>query len=283
MFPLKNRSMKKNVSILRRVLLTGAMCAGLLAAQAANAAPAAQNAQVAHAESFTMTPLTQATTVESQQMGQTLGKPLQFGGTQQLNNDNFNFVIANPNTVDPKKFLFEINPGQSARDSVLVKNNCDVPLKFNLYGADETRSAQGSFALKTKSEPAMTVGKWINFDEKEFTLAPGETKRAYFSVNIPAGTPEATYSGGVAAEKTSADTKNPNVIIAVRIGIRVDVKVTSNPQPIQKKYTEVTSNPLFQAYFLASLALFIGSAILLGWTYLKGKKHRIQKGHKRRK
>lgn len=251
--------MKKHPFVLTSFVLAGAIFVPLAA-------------QMAHAESFTLTqPLSRTTNSQqsasgSQQTGKTLGN------TQQINNDNFNFVIANPNTIDPKKFIFEVKPGQTARDSVLVKNSSGVPLKFNLYGADETRSAQGSFAIKTKNEEAKTIGKWITFDEKEFTLAAGETKKVNFTLSVAEGTPEGTYSGGLAAEKTSADTKNPNVIIAVRIGLRVDVKVTSNPQPVPKKYSGIAENPLFQVYFLASAALFIGSAVLLGWTYLKNKK-----------
>lgn len=200
---------------------------------------------------------------------------------QQPDTDSFNFVIANPNTVDPKRFIFEIKPGASATDSVILKNSAEVPLHFSLYGADATQTNQGSFALKTKDEPRAEVGKWISFDQGEITLQPGQVQQVGFTVSVPAGTPEGSYSGGLAAEKVSASTSNPNILIAVRIGLRLDVKVTSNPQPVTKKYTSVTDNPFFKVYFWASIGLFLVFAAMLVWSLFGGngggkkpKKHR---------
>ena len=197
-------------------------------------------------------------------------------GEKKPNDDKFNFIIANPNTTEPKKFIFELKPGQKSEDYVFVKNASDVPLKFTLYGADETRSNQGSFALKTKNQPAEYVGKWIKFDDKELILQPGEIKKERFTVEIPQDAQEGAYSGGVSAEKSKADAMNPNVTIAVRIGIRVDVKVTAEPHPAAKKYADTMTNPWMQAYFWGSLALFIGSTGSLAYAYIKGrnpKKH----------
>lgn len=188
-----------------------------------------------------------------------------------VNQDKFNFVIANPNNIDPKRFIFELKPGTQNSDFVYVKNAADVPLKFSLYGTDGTKTATGTFALKTKNETQENVGKWTTFDEPEFTLQPGEIRKEKFTIAIPTNAPEGSYSGGLAAEKSKADLNNPNVIIAVRIGIRVDVKVTANPQTITKKYPDVGGNPFFQAYFWASLGLFVLSAGALGWSYYKEK------------
>ena len=188
--------------------------------------------------------------------------------TAMTNDDSFNFVIANPNTVDPKKFLFELKPGDKTSDYVYIKNNASIPLHFNLYGVDGTKTTQGSFALKTKNETQTNLGKWITFDNAEVDVQPGETKKEKFTVNIPPETPQETYSGGVAAEKVKADNNNPNILIAVRIGLRVDVKVTKNPQPIAKKYNDITDNSWFQGYFWLSVVAFVISAGLLGWSYL---------------
>jgi len=191
---------------------------------------------------------------------------------QVQNNDAFNFVIANPNTTDPKKFIFETKPGEQNSDYVYVKNASSVPLHFSLYAVDETKTAQGTFALKTKGETKKAVGSWINFENPEIDLQPGETKKEKFTLNVPSDTPEGTYSGGIAAEKVKPDTKNPNILIAVRIGLRVDVKVTANPQPVTKQYTDVTDNSWFQTYFWISLGAFIVSVALLGWSYVGTKK-----------
>lgn len=190
----------------------------------------------------------------------------------QPNEDRFNFFIANPNTVEPKKFMFELKPGETGSDYAIVKNVSDVPLKFSLYGSDGTRTAQGSFALETKSEESQEVGKWITFDDKELTLNPGEYRKVKFHVQVPADAAEGTYSGGVSAEKTRPDAQNPNVTIAVRISLRVDVKVTVAPHPVAKKYADLGENPFYQVYFWASLGLFVVSAGALGWSFYSDRK-----------
>lgn len=247
------------------LITVGFFCTGLFAARAA--LPAGQTTQ--------------------QVMPQSVGAV--SGMTQaekMMNDDTFNFTIANPNTVEPKRFIFEIKPGEKAEDYVFVKNASDVPLKFVLYGSDGTRTAQGSFAVETDEQSADEVGKWITFEEKELMLQPGEGKKVKFRVEVPVGTPEGTYSGGVSAEKSKADTNNANIIIAVRIALRVDVKVTGDPQPVEKKYAYVDENPFFQVYFWASLGLFVLSAGALGWSYFKEKpstargKHKTNHRHK---
>jgi hypothetical protein len=206
--------------------------------------------------------------------------PLRIGTQQVLNRDSFNFVFANPYTIDPKRFIFELKPGEKAEDYALVKNASDIPLKFSLYGADGTKTAQVSFALKTKAQEGSEVGKWITFDQQEMVLQPGEGQRIKFSVEIPSGTAYGTYSGGVAAEKTRPDIQNTNIIIAVRIGLRVDVKVTSDPKPVPKQFAEPTTvKPFFQGYFWASLILFLLSAGALAWSYFSEKKPQHHDGH----
>lgn len=197
-----------------------------------------------------------------------------------MNDDAFNFTIANPNTVEPNRFIFEIKPGGKAEDYVYVKNASQVPLKFVLYGSDGTRTAQGSFAVETDEQSADEVGKWITFEQKELMLQPGEIKKIKFRVEVPAGTAAGTYSGGVSAEKSKPDTNNANITIAVRIALRVDVKVTEEPQPVAKKYAYVDENPFFQIYFWASLGLFVLSAGALGWSYLKENRPKAPKKHK---
>lgn len=228
-------------------IAVGFFCSGLFAAQAATT------------QQVLPTPQDAAT----QQVQPTLAR---------TNEDSFNFVIANPNTIDPKRFIFELKPGGKTDDYVYVKNASDVPLKFNLYGSDGTQSNKGSFALKTKTEPKGNVGKWITFDEPELTLLPGETQKIKFTIAIPSDAKEGSYSGGISAEKSRPDAGNPNIIIAVRIALRVDVKVTSTPQPIEKKYADIGGNPFFQAYFWASLGLFVVSAGALGWSYYSNRK-----------
>lgn len=199
------------------------------------------------------------------------------GKVDKPNEDQFSFTIANPNQTDPQKFRFELKPGESAQDYGYVKNLSDIDLSINLYGADETTTNEGGFSLKTKDQGQNQVGSWITFEEKNFTLKPQEIKKVKFTINVPPNIALGEYHGGVAAEKTKPDSHNPNITIAVRIGLRVDVKVTPAPQPIPKQYAE-KENPVAAQWLLwISLTLFLGSGSLMIW-----ERHKSKPTHRRR-
>lgn len=198
-------------------------------------------------------------------------------GLLPANEDQFSFTIANPNRTDPQKFLFELKPGESAQEYGYIKNLSAIDLAINLYGADETTTNEGSFSLKSKDQPQNQVGTWITFEEKNVVLKPQEVKRVKFTLSVPKNTPLGEYHGGVAAEKTKPDSQNPNITIAVRIGLRVDVKVTDTPQPIAKQYGETEKTTGAQWLFWISLVLFLGSGSLMIWQWYGSKST-----HKRR-
>lgn len=194
---------------------------------------------------------------------------------QKINDDNFAFGVAYPNSIQPKQFIYELRPGEVVSDYVYLKNHSDVDLKFDLFASDETRSAQGTFALKTQNEEKKLVGKWITFDEPTITLKPGQEKLLKFHVTIPKDQPLGSFSGGISGQKTKPDANNPSVLIAARIGLRVDIKVTDNPQPVPKLKQQVKTaevNPLYWAYFYVSLALFLISGGIMIYRWLRTKK-----------
>ncbi len=204
--------------------------------------------------------------------------------TTPRHSDGFTIMPAYPNTISPRKFLFELKPGSSTSDYAYIKNLSDQETHFLLYGADATLSNQGTLAYKTRQSENNGQGKWIQFDEPEIDLGPGEARIIKFTVTVPKGTTENTYKAGIAIEKSKKDTKNAGVIIASRVILHSEIKVTLNPQPIPK---ETGENPLVESlkpkwqiyYFWISLALFLTSIGLLGWSTWKEKnlKHHSKK------
>lgn len=182
--------------------------------------------------------------------------------------EGFTITPANPNTTSPRKFLFEIKPGDTATDYAYIQNLADEKATFLLYGSDSTLSKQGSLAYKTRADNGAGAGKWIVFDQPKIELGPQEAKIVKFTVNIPKDTKLDNYKAGITMEKTKQDINNPNITIATRVIIHGEIKVTNEPKVISKeKPVNFFSKPAWQNwYFWISLTLFIISLTLLIWT-----------------
>lgn len=139
------------------------------------------------------------------------------------------FSMVPSNDHDRRQFNFELKPGETKQDSVVIENNNDAPLALFLYGADATHSNQGSFALVNRSAPQRTVGNWIKFEEPSVTLQAGEKKEIPFTVVMPDNVTPGNYAGGIAAETTTvqqtAGEKKNNAGAGVVISSRLVVKL----------------------------------------------------------
>lgn len=152
----------------------------------------------------------------------------------------YSMQIAYPNIIDPRKFIFEIRPGESAEDFLILNNTSNQPAEFILYGADSVIDAKGDISYKTLEMEQNMVGRWITFDQDKITVGPDNKQQIKFKVTVPSDIPLSEYEGGVAAElaviavNASTDEK-----IATRYMMKVSVTVTDDPQPVIKKtFTE---------------------------------------------
>lgn len=209
---------------------------------------------------------------------------MQTIGTQQTKkNEGFTIVPLYPNTINPRKFLFEIKPGDQAVEEAYIKNFSDEPVTVLLYGADPTLSNTGTLAYKTRQTPNDGPGSWVKFDESPVDLGPQEGKKIRFSVNVPKDTSLGDYKAGIAIEKTKKDINNASITIATRVIIHAEIKVTNDPKPIPRGEPAVkeTAPAWKQYYFWGSLLLFLASIGLLGWVTLKDRKSGTKnKAHK---
>lgn len=194
-----------------------------------------------------------------------------------IRSEGFTIVPANPNTINSRKFIFEIRPGESSNDFVSVQNLSNQPVKFLLYGADPTFSAQGTPAYKTRQSGGNGEGSWIKFDNQEFTLQPNEQRIERFTITVPKEAELGEHRAGITIEKSKADVNNPNITIATRVILHADIKVTLDPQPVPKmdgsfSASIVAEKPSWQTYyFWISLALFLISLTALLAVTLKSR------------
>ncbi|MBD3327751.1 DUF916 domain-containing protein [Candidatus Peregrinibacteria bacterium] len=196
-----------------------------------------------------------------------------------IESDGFTIVPAFPNAKEPRKFLFEVKPGEKTKEYTYVSNLSNNEASFRLYGADPTQSAQGTLAYKTRDQNSPTgEGSWIQFEPETITLGPKESKKVPFTVSVPETVEMGEYKIGIAMEKFAVqDTNNPNIAIAARLILNAEVKVTDDPQEIPRlkgqKTTIIQDGGDWKIYyFWISLSLFILSFLALIWITIQEKK-----------
>ncbi len=133
-----------------------------------------------------------------------------------------------------RQFNYELKPGETKKDSVVIENNNENDLTLLLYGADATHSNQGSFALVNRTANQRTVGNWAKFNESTVTLKGGEKKEIPFTITMPDKVTPGNYAGGIAAETTTVQDKTPaekktntgaGVVISSRLVVKLFISV----------------------------------------------------------
>lgn len=125
-------------------------------------------------------------------------------------------------------FMYQLKPGESYEDVIVVKNTTDKEWIVDLYPADSAPSSGGGFALKQKVEDMTQMGSWIKLSSNEVLLGAGETKKVPFEISIPPDVEIGEFSGGIMMEKIDPIEKEvarKNMGSGIRLSIRTGVRV----------------------------------------------------------
>lgn len=154
---------------------------------------------------------------------------------------SFSVSPANPST-DTGWFVYEIRPGDSLSDQVLVKNLSGKEVKLEVYPVDreETDGSGEGFAPKSKDAERLYVGKWVALDKNLITLASNAEEKIGFTIKIPSDTAQKDYAGAIIVQEVDdkKDIKSVGdkqlISVATRVGSRIYIKVTDKPRVIEK-------------------------------------------------
>ena len=146
-----------------------------------------------------------------------------------MNNVCFAGVNFYPENASSRQFSFELNPGESATDNVILHNLDPEETTVELYGGDGTQTNLGTFALVLKSAEQRHVGMWVKFKEGTYKLDPDEKISIPFTVEIPASATPGTYSGGIAAEVVKSN-GGSSVSTSARNVIKLYVSIPGDKQ-----------------------------------------------------
>lgn len=189
------------------------------------------------------------------------------------NTTSFTGYPKNPNAIKPSVFIYEIKPGDTVQDTIIVTNNSDQKQEGIFYAVDGEKPENESPNFKTRDLEQDNIGKWFEFTSSNVekienfvvsTFEPNETKELTFEIKTE-DNPElkGEYIGAIAMEQLIRDEKN-NVNTAIRKVKTIELKVTDDP----KKIPPLNPNsPTW--FFWTTIGIFIASMVYLIATNIK--------------
>lgn len=148
--------------------------------------------------------------------------------TQAIESQGLGGYPANPNPNIPATedwFIYTIIPGDSINDALMVANNTDETKTLELYPADQTSSSGGGLALKQQVEEMNEVGAWIDLEQSEVTLNPGQSQEISFTVTAPSDLSPGEYIGGIIIQEKKPPLINQGLALHTRMGVRMYLTV----------------------------------------------------------
>ena len=99
-------------------------------------------------------------------------------------------------TVSPTKIDLVVGTGETAEQYISVQNPGSASTKIHAYAMDFSINQEGTFNFSEPGHESYSCATWLNIDEADFDLGPGETKDVKVIISVP---PEVEPGGHYAA------------------------------------------------------------------------------------
>jgi Bacterial protein of unknown function (DUF916) len=131
----------------------------------------------------------------------TFAAPATAAGNGQFSIEPTSHPGTNPAYARPF-FNPQLQPGETATDSVTVVNQTTAPLTLRIYAADALTTRDGGFSIRPNYWPKTNMGVWIHLPVAVVTIPARSGDLIPFSYKVPANVTPGDYSGGIVAEET---------------------------------------------------------------------------------
>lgn len=173
----------------------------------------------------------------------------------------------NMNELKPDWLLYELSPGDTLSDEVLVYNpNRKTAMNVEIGVADAIYTVTGDFALLDSNDPRnLYYSKWVKFSETKFALMPNEWKIVSFDLSVPEDAPLGKYEGGLVATLRASENEayaslSSAVDVDYRVGLRLYLDLKEDPTTLIT--TRRNLNLEHRPYFMW-MSMVTGFAVLL--------------------
>jgi hypothetical protein len=128
---------------------------------------------------------------------------------------------------------YQVAPGTTVSDTVIVYNYGNVPMLFRVYATDAFNNADGQFDLIPGAEVPSDAGSWVSLVLEELTLAPGKQATIPFTLQVPIDATPGDHVGAIVAANVVQTDNGDGQIVNVerRTGTRLYVQVDGPLNP----------------------------------------------------
>jgi hypothetical protein len=154
-------------------------------------------------------------------------------------------TATNDQGTDRKNFSYEIDPGTSVTDALIVSNHDTTELDLDLYGADGFTTSSGQLDVVTSDAVSVAVGAWVSFGVDHIVIPAGESVETPFTVTVPDNATPGDYAGGVITSLQEPG-QDEGITVDRRLGIRIHLRVGGELAPslaIDKARIDYTGTP----------------------------------------
>lgn len=130
---------------------------------------------------------------------------------------------ANPRPPDTGWFVYQLKPGESVSDAVLVVNDTDAAVTVQLNAVDYEPTDIGAFGVKGSDAEQTDIGKWVQLATTTLDLPPRTSQEVPFTLAIPLDADVGEHAGAIMAQPTQArqSSKISGAYITTRVGARI--------------------------------------------------------------
>ncbi|MBM7491477.1 putative membrane protein [Micromonospora luteifusca] len=127
-------------------------------------------------------------------------------------------------------YSYNVNPGGSVEDAMVVANRGPAPLTLSVYAADGFTTGAGQLDLLTKDKKSVAIGAWAKPNAGSVVVQPGKTAQVPFKISVPDNATPGDYVGGILTTLTQSD-QAEGVNVDRRLGIRIKMRVGGDLKP----------------------------------------------------
>ncbi len=162
------------------------------------------------------------------------------GGSASFSMQPLHSDPANP--VTKSYFVLDAKAGIAQQNDIRITNTGSATGTVTLYAVDATTGQNSGLVYNSQNAPRNDVGAWIQLQQQQLTLSPGQSQIVPFQVNIPSDTWSGQHIGGIVAQsvvQASTQQKNTFHVNVQNLSI-VAVEVTvAGPQTEQLAMTNI--------------------------------------------
>ncbi len=130
---------------------------------------------------------------------------------------------------DRPNFAYELPPGGTLTDALVVTNRGAAPLTLQVYAADGFLTDDGTLDLLPAGEPSTALGSWVAVAVPQLVVEPGASAEVPFTLTVPDDATPGDYAAGVVSTLLVENTEG--VSVDRRLGSRMHLRVSGDLAP----------------------------------------------------